>query len=360
MSASASGQDAGSDIVWEYDAGEAVTGLDRLPNGDVVFSGKSSGKVFQVRPEYPVGGTVEWSTASLLHGPDIVRRLPSGNTLATDTSANKVVELDGSGTIVKSFGTGTDSCSDADLSAPSDAVRATNGDTLICDQGNQRLLRLDATGAIAWQYGASPTRCSGIGPDQLSLPYGLELLADDDVLVVEVLSHRVSRITPQLPRGGTVDWEYGDGTAGAGPNQLHTPTRAHLLTNGDVLIADADNHRIIEVQPTPPQGGTIVWQYGQTGVAGAEPGQINRAYDAIRLPDGATLIADTGNNRLLRVGGLGSGQWSVTCGCSGTSGPLLLVLAVLVLLRSGRKAQAAQVQGLPVVGDAHPTPHAQC
>jgi outer membrane protein assembly factor BamB len=345
---SAFGQDGGAVIVWEYDAGEAINGVDVLPNGDVLFAGKSSGRIFQVRPAWPFGGTVEWSSPDLLHAPDVVRRLPSGNTLVTDTIANQVLELDNAGSIVWSFGTGTPACSDVDLAQPSDITRS--GDTFILDQGNDRVLRVDSAGTIVWQYGASPVACQVTGTDQLDAPFGLELLPGGDVLAVEVQGSRVRRLTPTPGRGGTVVWEYGDGTFAAGPNQLAYPARAHLLANGNVLIADKGNDRIIEVQPTPPRGGTIVWQYGQTGVAGTAATQLNGPYDAVRLPGGSTLIADTGNDRLLEVGAPDQLRWRVTCGCSETPGSLLLVLAVVGLSRSaGRKrGKAVTAGGSPV------------
>jgi hypothetical protein len=65
-----------------------------------------------------------------------------------------------------------------------------------------------------------------------------------------------------------------------------------------VLIADSLNHRVIEVSPTLPSGGTIVWQYGVSGVSGNGTGHLNQPYDAQRLSNGDTLIAERGNNRI--------------------------------------------------------------
>jgi hypothetical protein len=50
------------------------------------------------------------------------------------------------------------------------------------------------------------------------------------------------------------------------PNQLNTPVVATFLPNFDVLISDQGNRRVIEVTVW----NEIVWQYGQTGVAGCE------------------------------------------------------------------------------------------
>jgi hypothetical protein len=333
---------AGDSVLWTYDAGEPVAGIEVLPSGALFFAGKNTGAVFEVLPTPPVGGTVVWSLDAGLHVPDRARLLPSGNTLATDTIVHRVVELDDAGTTVWSFGTGGNTCSADSLDSPGDVWRTPNGDTVIADQGHNRVIRIDDGGTILWQYGAADCSIGG-GANQLFGPYGVELLDGGDVLVSEVFGCAVKRITPTPPTGGNIVWRYGDGTCSSGPNELANASRAHLLSNGNVLIADSDNDRIIEVAPTLPAGGTIVWQYGQTGVAGTADGLLNTPYDAVRLSDGTTVISDYQNARLLQVGqptpssdgGVDAGepqvtpdagpepypvQWRVSCSCDGLGG----------------------------------------
>jgi hypothetical protein len=43
-------------------------------------------------------------------------------------------------------------------------------------------------------------------------------------------------------------WQYGtSGASGSGDNKLYHPSAAFPLVNGNVLIADQHNHRVIEV-----------------------------------------------------------------------------------------------------------------
>ena len=43
-------------------------------------------------------------------------------------------------------------------------------------------------------------------------------------------------------------WQYGQtGVSGEGPDQLNNPNSAELLANGHILIADENNNRVIEV-----------------------------------------------------------------------------------------------------------------
>jgi DNA-binding beta-propeller fold protein YncE len=61
---------------------------------------------------------------------------------------------------------------------------------------------------------------------------------------------------------------------------LNQPSLALPMPNGDVLINDDFNHRVIVVNPATKR---IVWQYGHTGVSGRRPGFLND-------PDGVDLV----------------------------------------------------------------------
>ncbi len=50
---------------------------------------------------------------------------------------------------------------------------------------------------------------------------------------------------------------------------LDHPSLAEPLPNGDVLVTDDYNHRVIVVDPTTDK---IVWQYGHYGQSGSAPG----------------------------------------------------------------------------------------
>jgi hypothetical protein len=328
LPASALAASADPEVLWEYDAGEPITGISVAPStGHVVFAGKNTGTVFELAPSSPTGATVVWSVPAGLLLPDNVRRLASGHLLAADTQHQKVVELDGAGNVVWSFGTGVRGCSTTQLDTPGDALRLANGDTLIADQGNDRLLQVDSAGSLVWEYGACP-----LTPQPSVQPYGLDVFPNGDVLVAKVAVNQISRIAPTLPAGGTVVWQYGDGTWGAGSNQLAAPTRAHLLPDGNILVADTDNNRIIAVAPAST-GGTVLWQ------CSTADGQLNAAYDAAQLDDGTILIADSNNQRLIRVIGPNPLRWSI--GCDSGGGLNWAVACVLASVTRRRRRRPA-------------------
>lgn len=77
-------------------------------------------------------------------------------------------------------------------------------------------------------------------------------------------------------RRGTLHWRY---RPRAGQPQLDHPSLAEPLPNGDFLVTDDYNQRVIVVDP---RTNRIVWQYGHTGRAGTAPGYLHQ-------PDGLDL-----------------------------------------------------------------------
>jgi hypothetical protein len=75
---------------------------------------------------------------------------------------------------------------------------------------------------------------------------------------------------------GKVLWRYKP----TGALALNKPSLALPLPNGDVLLNDDANHRVIVVDP---RTDAVVWQYGQTGRAGNGPGLLDN-------PDGVDLV----------------------------------------------------------------------
>ena len=180
-----------------------------------------------------------------------------------------------------------------DALVPWDAKRISGGNTLITEYGNHTIIEVTPGGAIVWQYG---TGTQGSGPDELDCPVDAERLSSGYTLITDYNNHRVIEVS----HSGTIVWQYGTGTAGNGTNQLHHPTDAERLSDGNTLIADRINNRVITVKtsdynPSEPNNGftagSIVWE--MTG--------LYHPFDADRLSDGNTLIADYRNHRVIEV-----------------------------------------------------------
>ncbi|MGH9920636.1 MAG: plastocyanin/azurin family copper-binding protein, partial [Nitrososphaerales archaeon] len=226
-----------------------------------------------------------------------------GNLLITDQLNNRVIELDPlTNQIVWSFGSNNGTLCNpgpGSIIGPNDAERLAGGLTLISGTGNpsgipgvtacmdNRVIIVNQQGNITWQYGEAGV--NGSGPDQLNVPVFAVQLPDGNVLITDQGNDRVIEVNSTKQ----IVWSYGPSS---GPGTLKNPNSAELLPNGDVLISDQNNNRVIEVD----QGGNIVWQYS-TG--------LQTASFASRLPNNDTLIADAGHSRIVEVNPAGEVVW---------------------------------------------------
>src|SRR5712664_4882168 len=196
-------------------------------------------------------------------------------------------------------------------SSPSRVGSTTNsgfnqaGNILITDQFNNRVIEIDRAGNIVWQFGNGPgdTSANAIaGTNDAERVGSLTLMSGTGVppgATINCKKGCVDNRVLLVDQGGNIVWQYGQfGVTGFGPNQLNTPVQNTFLPNGNVLITDQGNERIIEVQRID---NSIVWQYGQNAVVGIGPNQLNNPNAAELLANGHILISDENNNRAIEV-----------------------------------------------------------
>lgn len=181
--------------------------------------------------------------------------------------------------------------------------------TLIADQFNNRVIEVDRQGNIVWHFGLGPadfSPASIIGTNDAQRVGDLTLMAGTGTPGGQ--PEAPNCMNPSgcpdnrvllVDRGGSIIWQYGQfGVAGSGPDQLNVPVQNTWLPNRHVLITDQANERIIEVDVDTK---AIVWQYGTTGVSGNGPNQLNNPNCAELLENGHILICDENNNRAIEV-----------------------------------------------------------
>ena len=166
----------------------------------------------------------------------------SYNILITVTDENRVIEVDKqTKSIVWEYAEG--------LNRPADAERLHNGNTLITDTQNDRVIEVNKEGSIVWE-------CSEVN---ISIP-----VQQPESTVAPIYEYKYVK------------------------SKLNNPCDAHRLPNGNTLIVDTGNSRILEVAPNK----TVVWKYDT---------DLKYPRGAIRLRNGNTAIADTGNHRVVIV-----------------------------------------------------------
>ena len=214
-----------------------------------------------------------------------------GIVLISDQFNNRVIEVNTTtNAIVWSFGSDNPSLCNpgkGTIIGPNWAERLYNGLTIIAGTGipanvspampkgcvDNRVIVVNQTGTIVWQYGQAGV--SGNGTDELNVPVSAIQIPNGDFLITDQANNRVIEVN----KAKQIVWSY---------NDLNGPNSAEMLSNRDILIADQGNNRAIEVTGA----GNVVWQYNTS---------IQLAAFASRLPDGNTLIVDSGHSRILIV-----------------------------------------------------------
>lgn len=201
----------------------------------------------------------------------------------------------------------------------------TAGNILISDQYNNRVLEVNPlTHRVIWRFGNGSSvagQYSVVGVNDAQRVGFLTLIAGTGVPAGAeptcpngCADNRVMLVAPDHK----IWWQYGQaGVTGSGPNQLNTPVQNTWLPNGHILITDQGNARVIEVDLNK----NIVWQYGKTGVTGDGFNRLNNPNSAELLANGHILIADENNNRVLEVDRHKNVIWSYGCStCTQLSG----------------------------------------
>lgn len=159
---------------------------------------------------------------------------------------------------------------------------------LIADRGNNRLLLVNEARKILWQYdfpGLPPEN----GADDA-------FFADGGKSIVTNLEHeQVIQVIDVATK--TVTWQYGTlGKKGSTPGLLDFPDDAYKLPNGNIIVADIRNCRILEIAPDK----RIARQAGQTGRCWG-PDRLNSPNGDKPLPNGNVLISTIGDHAITEL-----------------------------------------------------------
>ncbi|QLH81582.1 arylsulfotransferase family protein [Halosimplex pelagicum] len=109
----------------------------------------------------------------------------------------------------------------------------------------------------------------------------------------------------------------GDGDVRCGdPSVIKEQHNPQWLGDGAVLVADSENDRVVELHRTDDGDWEPVWAVDRAGGI-----QLTWPRDADRLPNGNTLIADSRNRRVIEVDPQGEMVWNVSVGAAAKYGP---------------------------------------
>lgn len=234
----------------------------------------------------------------------------------------RVIETAGTPTVVSEWSFPIRTAENSELHAvePLD-----DGSIAVADMEHERVAVVDE-GRVTWQWNASsfyeappdPTRTDWLHINDVDAIGDGRLLVSvrnaNQLLVLQrgggvlevINTDRGATSEATCRRNGELVDTDGDGDVRCGDPALfshqHNP---HWLGNGAVLVADSENDRIVELHKDMNGRWRPIWQL--TSAGGID---FYWPRDADRLPNGHTLITDSLNKRVLEVAENGTMVWS--------------------------------------------------
>lgn len=215
--------------------------------------------------------------------PDDALQMPNGSIVAADIENCRLVLLRPSARRpIRTTGSPAEGCVHSPPRAwgsPNGAFPLTGGGTLVTEINGDWVDALSRTGRLLWS-----THPPGVfyPSDSNEVRRGLYV----------TVGWQSPGILETFDRQGRLQWRY---RPRAGARPLDHPSLALPLPNGDFLVNDDFNDRVIVVDP---RTNRVVWQYGHTGVAGAAPGYLSRPDGVDLAPPAALLTRIRANIRL--------------------------------------------------------------
>lgn len=214
------------------------------------------------------------------------------------------------------------------LLLPNGLALDTKGDLYISDIGAHQIFKLEK-GRLTVIAGTGESGFSGDGGPaakaQLFAPHDLLFDAEGNLLVADTQNHRIRRID----RRGVITTIAGDGSGSK--TSLNNPQSIALDGAGKLLIADTYNHVVRRVDRNGAMTTFAGTQAGFDGDGGpATKAQLSLPMAVTVAPDGNVFVSDGGNSRIRRISpdgriqtiaGFGPAQDTYGGGFAGDGGP---------------------------------------
>lgn len=195
-------------------------------------------------------------------------------------------------------GTGTG----AQFTFPYDIAVDSSGTAYVTDKSSNRIRKISPTGTVTTLAGgATEGYLDATGSAaQFSDPAGIALDANGNLYVADCNNHRIRKVS----QAGVVTTfagstqGYADGTGSAA--QFSSPCDVEVDANGNVFVVDVGNQRIRVISPT----GVVTTLAGSTLGNADGPGttaQFNNPNGLVVAPNNVVYVADTDNHRIRKI-----------------------------------------------------------
>ena len=304
------------------------------------------------------------ATEAILNEPFGVALDGDGNVYIADISNARIRKVEAAtGTISTIAGTGERGsggdggpATDAQLDGPHGVAFDAADNLYIADAWSKRIRKVDAaTGIISTIAGTGERDYGGDGGPatqaHLNHPRGVAVDGDGNIYIADDDNHRIRKVDAGTgiisTIAGTGDQDYGGDGGPATQAHLSHPQGVAVDGDGNVYIADTDNNRVRKVDAATGTISTIAGT-GEEGGGGdggpATQAQFSEPHGVALDGDGHLYIADSSNHRIRRVdaatGTISTIAGSGERGDSGDGGP-------------ATQAQLSDLRGVAIDGDGN-------
>lgn len=299
--------------------------------GNLYIAEHSGGRILKVDPrglltrlagDGQAGDSGDGGPATAARFDHIHHLLVNGRTLlVADTANHRIRQIDlDTGIVTALFGTGEKGFTPDDVPGPaakfggvySLSISPRRDRLAVADLDNRRVRTIDlATGRVKTIAGNGERAAPKDGAVSASVPLvdprAVAFDAQDNVYVVERGGHCLRLTTPK----NRIYTVAGDGRPGFSPAggdarqvRFNGPKHVCVDRNGNVLIADTENHVVWKYLPDQKRVVRIAGT-GEAGAAGlnglAVEAQLARPHGVAIGPDGLVYISDSDNHRVVRI-----------------------------------------------------------
>lgn len=295
---------------------------------NIIIADRGNNRIIELTPDKQIVWQFEFSALLPHHGADDAFFAPGNQQIVANLAdENQIVLIDyATRKIVWQYGTGAKGSDPGQLHSPDDAYRLPDGNFSVADINSCRVVIISPDKQVVREYGQADKCVSQ--PGYYNKPNGATPLPDGHFLITEIIEKRITEIDRdgnelwtfhapvhypsdaqmtkrgtiiladydkygsvlELDKQGNVLWQFGPYDTPEG--RLRWPSLAAELPNGNIIVTDDFNHRVIIIDKDTKQ---IVWQYGVTGRKGDLPGYLD-------IPDGldwrhnADEVVNAGNS----------------------------------------------------------------